>query len=62
MWRLMQWIFYSIVIFINKEVYIFSVKKFSFNDKILWYLKINSLIVILSIRIWNDELKCVFMN
>lgn len=42
MWRLTQWIFHSIVILINKEVYILSVKKPSFNDKILWYLKINS--------------------
>lgn len=27
MWRLTQWIFHSIVILINKEVYILSVKK-----------------------------------
>lgn len=63
MWRLTQWIFHSIVILTNKEVYILSVKKKpSFNDKILWYLKINSSIATLSTRIWIGELKCVFMN
>lgn len=51
MWRLTRWIFHSIVILINKEVYILSVKKSSFNDKILWYLKINSSIATLSTRI-----------
>lgn len=56
MWRLTQWIFHSIVILINKEVYILSVKKPSFNAKILWYLKINSSIATLSTRIWIGEL------